>query len=340
MSLFTLSVEPLPQTVIFAMLKKVRLNAYTPLSHYQVATVVEVKRNENLYFYISGVNIENDEHNRLSMHSEQNALVNTLTLLGGNTQFSNLWVMAAAADAVPDATQKPAKPCGHCRQIMLSLAQPNARIYAVTLADQFSFDSFEQQFLPEAFSEKDLNVPVKNSTLAVSGVDAAQLQMVEILNDSGELPTDTIRRYLQTLSPHIINKEFQTSPITACIVKCHNGRYAMGVLVQDIAFLTTDAVFAVIGNAITQFGSKDLRFDEMHFATNTVHPAQLTFAEIETLSHRYVREDTILHFYTAQEHASYTFKECLQARHAMVGQRLQHPLPHTALPFSLNGSVK
>jgi len=340
MSLFTLSVTPLPQATIFEMLKQARQNAHAPLSHYQVAAVVEVQRSDNLYFYISGVNIENDEHNRLSMHSEQNALVNALTLLGGDAQFSNLWVMAAAADAMPDATQKAAKSCGHCRQIMLSLAKPNARIYAVTLADQFSSNSFEQQFLPEAFSEKDLNLVAENSASNSSRADSSQLPVWKILHESGGLSIDTIRQYLQTLSPHIVSKEFQTSPITACIAKCNNGRYAMGVLVQDIAFLTTDAVFAVIGNAITQFCSKDLRFEEMHFASNTVHPAQLTFAEIETLSHRYVHRDTIVHFYTSQEHASYTFKECLQARHAIVGQMLQHPFAQAAVPFLVNGSIK
>lgn len=151
--------KPLTKDEIFNKLKELRDYSVTPFSDYHVAAIVEVKINDNLYFYTSGVNIEIDEHNRLSMHGEQTAVANALTLLGGDTKFSKLWIMAAPADAAPDEKQKAGKSCGHCRQILMSLAAPNAEIYVVTLDGRFSEpDSFEKQFLPDGFSERDLDL--------------------------------------------------------------------------------------------------------------------------------------------------------------------------------------
>ena len=320
MPFFTFSKIPLSQAAIIEMLKEKRVKAWTPLTDYKVGTVVEVQLNENLYFYATGVNIENDKHHRLSMHSEQNALVCMLTLLGGDTKFSKLWVMAASSDAVPDPGQKPGKSCGHCRQIMLSLAKPGAKIYAVTLDGRFYEDSFEKQFLPDAFSEKDLHLLSENSVFRGDIIASPKLQAWKIVTESKDLTADEINKYLQVLSPHIISKKFQTSPIIACIVKCNNSRYAVGVLAQDIAFLTTDAVFAVIGNAITQFGGENLWFDEIHLASNTLRSSQLSFAEIEMLSQHYVHSQTKVCFHTSNQHAWYTFEKCMDASYRSVSQ--------------------
>ena len=153
MPLFIRSQKPLSQHEIFTNLKELRSHARAPYSNYLVASIVEIKISDNSFFYVSGVNVENDEHNRLSIHSEQNAISNAVTLLGKNTKFTKIWVMAAAGDAVPEEKQKAAKPCGHCRQIMVSLAQRGAEIYVVSLnGESSSPDSFEKQFLPGTFN--------------------------------------------------------------------------------------------------------------------------------------------------------------------------------------------
>ena len=332
MSLFIKTTQPLSNNEIYTALINTRTHALAPYSNYHVATVAEIKLKDNLYFYTSGVNIENDEHNRLGMHSEQNALAAAVTLLGGDVKFTRAWVMAAPASASAKDSQSAGKACGHCRQIMMSLAKENAEIYTVTLDGQFSTpDSFENNFLPDSFSERDLQLPT-HETATYSSTP----QSWKLINQVHDLTKDEITKYLQILTPHLISKHFQTSTITACIIKCNNNRYAAGVLMQDIAFLTTDAIFAAIGNAITQFGHKNLRFDEIHLASSVLYPSQLNLTEIETLSRRYVNTDTVVHFYTPDnQHTCYSFLDCKRTRMALVDQMIEENILPKAELYSV-----
>lgn len=314
---FVHSTTPLSNAEIFTRLTNLRQHAFAPYSNYLVSCLVEIKIAENSYFYIGGVNVENDEHNRLSLHSEQNALASAITLLGEDTKFSKMWVMAAPANAEPDGNQEAGKACGHCRQIMMSLAKKDAEIYTVTLDGRFSEpDSFERKFLPDSFCERDLNLSAQPS-------HPVNLETWELLSKAKNLNETQIASILKKLSPHIINPKFQTSGITACLLKCSNGNYAAGVLVQDIAFLTTDAIFGAIGNAVTQFGYQDLKFDEIHLATSSLNPAELSSTEIEALSHGYASDKTIVNFYTPEgQHASFTLMECKNARNEKLNKLL------------------
>ena len=324
-ALFTLSDQPLSQSSIFQMLTEVREHSFCPFTNYKVGAVLEVQLSDNLYFYTYGLNVEDNSHNRLSLHSEQNALARMISLLGGDAKFSSLWVMAAPADAVPDPTQQPSKSCGHCRQIMISLAQSMEEIYAVTLDGRFSSppDNFEEgEFLPDAFSEKNVNPDSLklNSNAALVHIHS-KLELWKTFAEPRNLTEDQLQKCLKKLSPHIIDADYQTSPITACIVKSNNGYYTPGVLVQDIAFLTTDTIFAAIGGAVTRFGAENLVFDEIHLASSELNPEQLTSAEIEalTLGH-YAHDQTKVHFYTADQHACYTFEQCRRARSEMLNR--------------------
>jgi cytidine deaminase len=300
--------KPLSQDEIFKWLTDLRQHADTAYSHYHVTSIVEVKSNAE-YFYASGVNIENDSHNRLSMHGEQAALANAITFLGGDAKFSRLWLMAAPADAVPDKDQQSGKSCGHCRQIMASLAAPGAEIYTVTLDGRISLpDTYENKFLPDEFKEQDLNLSSTQFSF-----NAEAFHVWEKLSAGKELTHDEIEKYLHMLSPHIIAKKFQTSPVTACIIKCHNGRYAAGVLMQDIAFLTTDAIFSAMSNAVTQFGKENLQFDEIHLLSTNTQPAQFTLAEIDMLGRHYAHAGTSVHVYARDGRADYVWGECVKA---------------------------
>ncbi|HSW71509.1 MAG TPA: hypothetical protein VLH77_05970 [Gammaproteobacteria bacterium] len=330
MPLFTRCATPLSQKDIFNYLKALRSHAFAPYSRHLAASLVEIKLQENIFYYTSGVNAE-FEPNRLSLHSEQNALASALTFAGGNSKFSRIWIMAAPTDTFPEEKHSVSTSCGHCRQLMVSLANPEAEIYLVSLDGRFSKpDTFEAGFLPNPFSERDLNLPVfkpdpsfrarlKKSTTIFN---TPTLQAWDILNNKN-LSKEEIAKYFKVLTPHIINKEFQTSPITACILKCNNGRYAAGVLVQDISFLTTDAIFAALGNAITRFGAPNLSLDEIHLASNSLHPAQLSFTEIEILSKHFVNNLTPVHFYTDSQYASFTFRDCKRARSQLIDHRLE-----------------
>lgn len=89
------STTPLSQSDIIRQLQNLREHSLIDSSHYAVSAIIEIKLDDNTYAYVSGVNIENHEHNRLSMHAEQNALATAQTLLGGNIRFSKVWVMGA-----------------------------------------------------------------------------------------------------------------------------------------------------------------------------------------------------------------------------------------------------
>lgn len=315
---------PLSQPDIYKLLKKLRLHAASKYSNYSVASIAEIKKSNDLYFYSSGVNVENDEHNRLTIHAEQNAIATAVTLLGSTTTFSNLWIMAAPVNATPNDTSNIAgKSCGHCRQILVSLAERDAEIYTVTLDGRFgSPDSFERNFLPDCFSENNLNL--SSEGLSKNSMDeSSKIAAWDIVQDAKKLNIDEIANYLKLLSPHIISDAFKTSSITACILKCNKGGYAAGALVQDIAFLTTDAIFSALGNAVTQFGQENLRFDEIHLLSSSLEPNQLSLAEIETLSFRYTHRNTQVYFHTQDgQYSCFTLLECMNARTHKVEQLL------------------
>lgn len=307
--LFIHSHEPLTSANIVQQLHLLRAHASAPLSDYHVAAIAEVDWPEEGFFYTFGVNVEIAHHNRLGIHGEQNAIVSALTTFGSKTKFTKVWIMAAPANASSDAPPKPGKSCGHCRQIMVSLAAPNAEIYAVALNGQFlAPDSFENGFLPDAFSEHD--VPTEIIANQRSRMTKQKLAILERVNAIQPFTENEIVMWLKSLTPHIISPNFQTSPITACILQCNYQGYAAGVLVQDVAFLTTDAVFAAIGNAITRFGNSDLEFTAIYLTSANTSPAQFSATEIQVLN-SYINDTTAVSIYTPNgESASYRFSEC------------------------------
>jgi hypothetical protein len=206
------------------------------------------------------------------------------------------------------------KSCGHCRQIMMSLAEAHAIIQTVTLSGEFlPADNFESGFLPDAFSEREV---FEQGRLSISN----KISSLHVPYDLLKLPVKhdphdgALQKILLALSPHIISKKFVTSPVTACILKCRDKGFAAGVLMQDIAFLSTDAIFAAIGNAITRFGHPNLHIDEMHLASLRLEPAVFSYAEIELLS-RYVRNtSTTVYLYSRDgEKSNYSFMACKNA---------------------------
>lgn len=322
------STSLLPEKTIVAHLKELRSYAWAPLSDYHVATIVEVRKG-NHFYYIPGVNIELPGHNRLSLHSEQTALENAIALLGGDIKFSRMWIMAAPAKATPEQEPSAGKSCGHCRQISINLAEPHAKIHTVTLSGKIlPPDTFENGFLPGSFSEGDVAISTPAPSAPLTGstdqkptlFQPPKVKTWDILKEKRKLTPHQIKQYLQVASPHIVSNEFKTSPITACIAECDNG-YTVSALMQDIAFLTTDAIPGVIGNAITQFGNQGLRFREIHLASASLDPGQFSMTEIQLLS-EYMHKKTMVHFYTPTGHQSYSFIECVHARYKSLEQQL------------------
>jgi cytidine deaminase len=268
-------------------LRDLRQHCYIAQSHYAVSCVMEVKLADR-YIYAGGVNVENSEHNRLGIHAEQNALVILQSVLGGNVTFSRVWIMAApesiqAGSNDPLADNLPLS-CGHCRQILLSFTDSESGVYGVSCNGAVSQAYDLNKMLPEAFSERDLAI-TKHKSCVTSPIEMFS-HYENNYSDPASHATDVIFMYFSNLlAPHIINTQFITSPIQAVMLKLTNGFYIPGVLVQDIAFLTTDAIFAAIGHAITRFGASFVEVAEVHLYCDDANEIALSASELKLIRH-------------------------------------------------------
>lgn len=278
---------PLTQTDIIEHLRQLRIHSLAESSHFAVAAIIEINLPHGEFAYVCGVNVEHHQHNRLSMHAEQSAIVSAQSLFGGNIQFSKAWVMGAP-DTIQHGSEHPlanneVKPCGHCRQILMSFATTDTEIYSVTVNGVVGAAEKLIDLLPHAFSERDLAVSTTDeSVLQASGASVSstpeETQPWKLLNVRMRLSNENIRRFGCMIKPHIIDSGYQTSAIQSCIIKClvdgQSQRYFFGALVQDIAFLTTDAIFASIAQAVTASG-RTLQIEEIHLQIKSIHKSIL-----------------------------------------------------------------
>jgi cytidine deaminase len=310
---FLQSKKRLSEEQLVSHLRNLRKKALIENSHFAVAALIEVKLKPELYAYVGGVNFENREHNRLSTHAEQNAAAAAQALLG-EVPFSRVWVMGAPSGLKVGSkaalANKAVMPCGHCRQILLSLALKNFKIYTVTLNGKISPALSLRNLLPKGFSEHDL--ALKKVVLKKKNKMAAVAIRKDLLEKAPALTRKEILNYLLQLEPHIISPQFQTSAITACLFQLMKPRaYVPGVLVQDVAFLTTDAIFAAAGLAVTLRGGKKLEFIELHLLTRSLKGGYLSGSEIELLG-RFAKKTLTLHFYTRTgKYRKVSFSSCI-----------------------------
>jgi len=319
MTLLIQSPRPLEDHEITQHLQAARKHCCVELSHYAVTAMIEVPASRG-YAYVMGVNVENTQHHRLSTHGEQNAVTAALTLFGGDIRFSRAWIMTAPDHLEPGSTDPLANhsgpPCGHCRQLLISLARPDAEIFSVTLNGEISDPRRLSELLPDAFTEQDM-MSEKNtgntSKIKMKFFDNIRFQPAPCLF-SNEQSENSLFRYLSSLTPHLIDRKLETSPIAACLLKIHGSNYyAPGVLIQDVAFLTSDAVFVALGHAITQIGAKELEIESIHLYSETLNVSALSGSELDALA-PFVKNDIPVRFYTPQgETAVYHYSDCAHA---------------------------
>ena len=331
MNVLKFSKHPHTDQEIIEHLSHLRQHALVESSHFAVSAIVEFQLADEQFVYVSGVNVEHAEHNRLTLHAEQNAIASAQSLFGGNMKFSKVWVMGAPltieAGSDHPLANNHVMPCGHCRQILLSFATLQSTIYSVTLNGYIKDQGSLVALLPEAFSERDLEVTTTEAATEQLITTATQMpgffseapraQPWKLIDQSITLDDQNIRLFCDAMTPHIIDPAFQTSAIRACMIKAgtneHNARYFSGALIQDIAFLTTDAIFSSLGQAVTELGGQDLQIQEIHLYSTTLDPSQLSGIELQHLA-RFSNATTPLKFHTHDASSSaYALDACIDA---------------------------
>jgi cytidine deaminase len=120
------------------MLEELLRRSYSPYSQYPVAAVVKSKSGQ-LY---GGVNVENAAY-PLSRCAEQSAVLQMVS--AGEQEIAEVWVMSQG--------EKPATPCGGCRQILSEFADPEVKIHCLN-AGGTELTITMRELLPFAFSGK------------------------------------------------------------------------------------------------------------------------------------------------------------------------------------------
>lgn len=100
--------------------KKVRLNAYSPYSNFQVGAVLRTKDGKTY----TGCNIENQGIQ--SLCAERTAFAKALS--EGEKEFECITVIGAPKE---NETIEECTPCGYCRQFMSEFVDANFKIYCV-----------------------------------------------------------------------------------------------------------------------------------------------------------------------------------------------------------------
>ena len=119
--------------------KKVRLNAYTPYSNFQVGAALRTKSGK---IYL-GCNIEN--HGIQAICAERVAFAKALS--DGEREFECITVVGAPKGKEP--TEK-CMPCGYCRQFMSEFVNDDFKVYVISNDDKIEEFSIEE-LLPHGF---------------------------------------------------------------------------------------------------------------------------------------------------------------------------------------------
>jgi cytidine deaminase len=310
--IFRIAKSPLSDAEITAWLQAARQHSFAPYSQFAVSVLFEILLPDDRYAYVLGVNLENHLHNRLSLHAEEVAQ-NIAQALLGNLPARRIFVMGAPQALQPDSKDPGAKkyitPCGHCRQMLVSHHLPETGVFGVAVAGEIQALGTLATLLPCSF-----NLDLKSATPEVQGVTASTgsaqffkaIHPKDLLTRHDALSKEDALQYLRQLSPHLINPEHCTSSVLACILclsqqesSLFRFRYAVGVVNQDLAFLTTDAIDGALGQANAHFGMHAVQgqIAEIHCHMKE-EGSSLTPLEISTLRHFMGSGAVMLHYHT------------------------------------------
>lgn len=302
---------------IFQCLQAYKNHVYAPKSNYHVVSVAEFSLPSGEYFYTVGVNVEVPHSNKLGLHGEQSSVLSGVALLGSGAKFSRVWIMAAPENAQPETGAPSAMPCGKCRQILCSLAEPGAEIWGVNLAGELAGPYlFEDGLLLHPFKESDLfgdETNVQQLATQLSQAINRSHPLYALLQTKADLSPQQVHQYLQNAQPHIFSQPMKTSQIDSCVLQCAQQGYALGVLVQDIAYLTTDAVLLAVGQAAALYGKQGLSFTAIHLHGDGLTTGALPLMDFELLI-QFAAPSTPVYFHSNEDMQICTLMDCANFR--------------------------
>jgi cytidine deaminase len=308
--IFRIAKAPLSDAEITAWLQTARQYSFALYSQFAVSAVFEIPLPDGRYAYVLGVNFEHHLHNRLSLHAEEVAQ-NIAQALLGNLPANRIFVMGAPQAIQPGSedpsAQKDITPCGHCRQMLISHHLPETRVFSVSVAGKIQELGPLAALLPRSFQPGFKFVTQETYGVTPSTGSAQFFKAIhpkDLLTRHDVLTKEEALQYLRHLPAHLINPEYCTSAVLACILCLSQQdsplfRYAVGVLNQDLAFLTTEAIDGALGQANAHFGIHAVqgRIVEMHCYMKD-EESGLTPLEMSTLRHFMGSSALMLHYHT------------------------------------------
>jgi len=269
-------------------LADLRKNADCQASHFAVAAIIEIFR-DNCWYYFGGVNVEDLEQHRMTLHAEHNALTTAMAFLGPNIRISRVWVMAAP-EILSTNTENPlgnnaAGPCGQCRQVLKSKADEKTEIISITLNGKIQSLGALDDLLPNAFSERDLGTH-KKPAATYSSIFSSRKNRISLLDFINAPPFDaeTLTPYLYLLNSNLLFLQTE-STLPGLILRLSNGYFVPAVRCEDAAFLTVDPVYTALGQATSRFGKEQVCIEEIHLLGPKENPFN-GFDEIFNASQR------------------------------------------------------
>lgn len=122
-------------------LERLLNNAYTPITHFNVASIVVTKDNKEFY----GVNVE-DATLRAGTCAERNAIYNAITYGYKKGDFKEIHLLLSS--------KKLGTPCFVCRQLISELFDKDAKI--ICYSDNGVKEYTVEELCPYPFGEDDL----------------------------------------------------------------------------------------------------------------------------------------------------------------------------------------
>ncbi len=235
-------------------LMRLRMKAYAPGSHYNVADVLGMRCATGM-LYFGGVNVECLDH-RQSVHSEECAIAFLVTAMGKKAAIHEAWLLGAPAHlSGPDARAQAdldARPCGNCRQQILGLAaDDDIPVHCLSLNGGDRMKSIGY-LLPDAFQFADFDPDAAAEREAARGFLAPEDPgvLIDRVMRFGLLSRQALHEWISGLE----SVDYASRIGQAVIIRLDNGFYVAGVRVENAAYTGLSAMQSALGIATVNFG--------------------------------------------------------------------------------------